>query len=86
MIVPEVRLVVVMLSCVGATVIVYEVELLCTGLPLSATVAVKVNVPADVGLPEIAPACDSVSPVGRPPVAILHLYPGVPPLACRVCE
>ena len=73
MTVPEARLVVVMLSCVEAIVIVNAADLLCAGLPLSVTVVVKLKVPADVGLPEIVPACDNVRPAGRLPVAILHL-------------
>lgn len=64
---PDARLVVVMLNCVEEIVSVYDVDLLCAGLPLSVTVAVKVKVPAAVGVPEIRPEDASVWPVGRLP-------------------
>jgi hypothetical protein len=44
----------------------------------------NVAVPFAVGVPEITPALDSVSPAGRLPDAIDQLYPGVPPLALSV--
>ena len=42
---------------------------------------VKVDVPLVVGVPEIAPAPDSVRPAGSVPDASDHVYPGVPPVA-----
>ena len=65
-----------------------EVETDCvwTGEPLSETCAVKVNVPLDVGVPEIVPvvaAC--VRPLGKLPEVIDQVYDGVPPAACKDC-
>lgn len=46
----------------------------------STTFAVKVLVPAAVGLPEVAPLeLLSVSPGGRAPLAIEYAYGGTPP-------
>jgi hypothetical protein len=45
------------------------VDLVCVGLPESATVAVKLNVPLAVGVPEMIPVVAArLSPVGRLPV------------------
>jgi hypothetical protein len=72
---PEPRLPEVMLS-------VLELELtfndscvlaVCWGDPLSATVTVKVDVPLDVGVPEMTPALESVRPAGRLPDETLHV-------------
>lgn len=54
------------------------------GDALSATATVKVAVPVAVGVPEITPALESVSPAGKLPDARDHVYPGVPPLALSV--
>jgi hypothetical protein len=59
-------------------------DAVCTGDPLSFTATVNVAVPFAVGVPEIAPPLDIVSPAGRLPEAIDHVYPGVPPLALNV--
>jgi hypothetical protein len=49
-------------------VIVRDTDLVSTGLLLSLTVAVKVNVPPAVGFPEITPLlADSANPAGRLP-------------------
>jgi hypothetical protein len=57
------------------------------GLPLSVTVAVKAKVPLAVGVPEITPVpAARVSPAGRLPLVIDHVYAGVPPVARRLCE
>jgi predicted ribosome-associated RNA-binding protein Tma20 len=53
---------------------------------LSATCAVKFDVPAADGVPLITPAELSDSPVGSVPALTVHEYPPVPPLAARVCE
>jgi hypothetical protein len=57
---------------------------LSAGDALSVTATVKLAVPAAVGVPEITPALESVRPAGKLPVAIDHVYPGVPPVALRV--
>ena len=45
-----------------------EIDLVCAGLPASATVAVKLNVPVAVGVPEIIPVVAArLRPVGRLP-------------------
>jgi hypothetical protein len=63
-----------MTSCDAATVIVMPTDLVCTGLLLSLTVAVKLNVPLAVGVPEIIPLLPaSVSPVGKLPEVIDHV-------------
>ena len=56
----------------------------CTGEPESVAVTVKVNVPFAVGVPLIAPAELSVSPVGRVPGGTVHVTLPVPPLEARV--
>jgi hypothetical protein len=54
------------------------------GDALSVTATVKVAVPLAVGVPEITPALESVSPAGKLPDASDHVYPGVPPVALSV--
>jgi hypothetical protein len=52
------------------------------GVPLSLTVAVKLDVPLVVGVPEIIPVVAArVSPAGRLPAVIDQVYAGVPPVA-----
>src|SRR5262249_12498645 len=47
----------------------------------------KFDVPLAVGVPEITPELGaSVNPAGSAPLAIAHVYGGVPPLAARVAE
>ena len=48
---------------------------------LSVAVRVKLKVPPAVGVPESAPAVDSVRPAGRLPEVTAKLYAPVPPLA-----
>jgi hypothetical protein len=85
--VPEANVEVVMASVDAATTIVVAADFVCAGLPLSVTVTVKFDVPLAVGVPEITPVLAArVRPVGRVPAVIDHVYPGVPPLAARVCE
>jgi hypothetical protein len=50
---------------------------------LSVTVAVKLKLPAVVGVPEINPSGESESPAGGEPD---HRYGGVPPEAASDCE
>jgi len=49
----------------------------------SFTCTVKDAVAAVVGVPEIAPAVESVKPTGSVPDASVHVYGEVPPLACN---
>jgi hypothetical protein len=61
----------VIVSDVAAMVIDIAVERVWTGLLLSLTLAVKVNVPLAVGVPEISPLlAASVNPAGRLPELI----------------
>jgi hypothetical protein len=53
----------------------------CVGELSSITFTVKLELPALVGVPEIMPAPDSVSPAGRVPEATDQLYAWVPPAA-----
>jgi hypothetical protein len=58
----------------AATASEREMDLLCAGLPLSATVTVKLEVPVPVGVPEIRPVLLAmVSPAGRLPLVIDHV-------------
>jgi hypothetical protein len=76
-----------MLSCVGAIVIDRGTDFVWAGLLVSVTVAVKAKVPLAVGVPEMTPLPTArVKPVGRLPLVIDHVYAGVPPVACSVCE
>jgi hypothetical protein len=61
----------VIVSSVGATTIVADADTDCAGLLLSLTVAVKVEAPLAVGVPEITPVDDAkVRPAGRLPEEI----------------
>ena len=67
------------------TVIEVATDFVWTGFPLSLTFTVKFDVPTVFGVPEITPVvAASVSPAGRLPDVIDHVYAGVPPLACNV--
>lgn len=70
----------------AATTIERDTDWVCAGLPASVTVAVKLEVPLAVGVPEIKPVGDMVSPAGRLPTLMNQLYGEVPPLACREFE
>jgi hypothetical protein len=62
-------------------------DLDCAGLSASVTVAVKLDVPLVVGVPEITPLLGArLSPAGRLPEVIDHLYGAAPPLALRAVE
>ena len=52
----------------------------------SVTCTVNDDVPAAVGVPEIAPALESVKPALSVPVVIVHLYGVVPPVALSDAE
>ncbi len=58
----------------GATVIEVAIELVCLGLPESTTVAVKLNVPLVVGVPEIKPVNATIErPGGNCPDVMDHV-------------
>jgi len=67
----------------GAAIVILSDLVLFPALLDACTV--KVNVPAAVGVPEITPALDSVSPVGKLPLVRVQVI-GVVPLADRVWE
>jgi hypothetical protein len=48
-------------------------DAVCAGEELSVTATVKLEVPLAVGVPEITPALDRLSPVGRLPEATDHV-------------
>ena len=57
-----------------ATTIELVADAVWTGVPLSATVAVKLNVPFAVGVPDMIPvAVAKVSPAGRAPAVTDHV-------------
>jgi hypothetical protein len=57
-------------------------DLVCAGFPASVTVAVKLDVPLAVGVPEIRPVLeDRLSPAGRLPDVTDQVYGVVPPVA-----
>jgi hypothetical protein len=64
---------VAMVSGVDATEIVTGADVVCIGLLLSLTAAVKVATPLVVGVPEMAPVDARLSPAGRLPEATDHL-------------
>ena len=71
---PDGRVGAVIASAVGETTTDPGVDADCTGLLLSVTVAVKVEVPLVVGVPEITPVEEaSVSPAGSLPDVIDHV-------------
>ena len=78
--------------CTGATaaaiVRVNDLVAVCAvGAVESVTLAVKLNDPAVVGVPEIVPlAAASVRPAGNAPELMLQLYGVVPPLASIIVE
>jgi hypothetical protein len=66
----------------AAMVIEVEADLVWAGLLLSFTVAVKLEVPVAVGVPEMVPVVAArLSPAGRLPELIDHVYEGFPPAA-----
>lgn len=56
------------------------------GEPESVTLTVNVEDPLVVGVPEITPAVESVSPAGKVPEETDQLYGLVPLVACKVVE
>ena len=85
--VPEAKELVVMLTGgggAGATVILSALLTLCAGEEESVTRTVREKLPLCVGVPEIAPAAESVNPGGSVPEARLHIYGVVPPAAAKL--
>jgi hypothetical protein len=83
---PLARLDVVMLSA-GAKMERLSVALVDTGEAAeSVTFTVKVEVPAAVGVPAIAPVEDNVRPAGNVPLVSVHDNGAVPPVvvSCAV--
>jgi hypothetical protein len=69
--VPEGKDEVVIVSELPVTTSVIAADFVCTGFPLSLTVAVKLDVPLVAGIPEIIPVLGArVNPVGRLPDVI----------------
>jgi hypothetical protein len=62
-----------MASCDEETVIDSDVLAVCAGELESATETVKLELPFAVGVPEITPLLDIVSPAGRLPEASDHV-------------
>ena len=75
---------VVIINGAGAMVICRGAVAVCAAA--SVTLAVKLNVPAVVGVPEIWPAEESVSPPGSAPALTVQVKGVVPPLAASVVE
>lgn len=73
-----------MANCEEETVIDSDSDAVCVGELESVTDTVKLAFPLAVGVPEITPLLDIVSPAGRLPEARDHVYPGVPPFAVSV--
>jgi hypothetical protein len=64
---------------------VSENTVLATWLATSATCAVKIDVPAAVGVPLMTPVeAFRLRPAGKPPLVIDQVFGAVPPLAARV--
>ena len=70
--VPEGNVEVVRVNGFDATTSVIAIDFVCAGLLLSVTLAVKLNVPLDVGVPEITPLVRLI-PDGRLPEVIDHV-------------
>ena len=68
----------------AVTAMVMPSDAFLEGDSLSLTVAVKFELPLAVGAPEMIPADERVSPVGRLPDVTDQLYVATPPVACRV--
>jgi hypothetical protein len=73
---------VLIVSTDGATTMEVGADAVCTGLPESFTLTVKLNVPLDVGIPEITPVDSAIDrPLGNWPDETDHVYGPVPPVA-----
>jgi hypothetical protein len=77
----------VIVRVAGAITIDRETDFVWAGLSASVTVAVRLAVPAAVGVPEMIPVdAAKLSPAGRLPALIDHVYGVVPPFACSTVE
>ena len=79
--VPPVKLIVVTVK--GMTITILN-GLVAVSPLASLTSAVKLEVPAAVGIPEITPAPVRLNPGGKLPAVSDHVYAGVPPVAASV--
>jgi hypothetical protein len=52
----------------------------------SVTIAVKLNVPAIVGVPEMAPELAMLNPDGNAPLMVLQVKGGLSPVAVSAAE
>ena len=73
----------VIVSAAGAITMLSACEALAP--ELSVTCAVKLDVPADEGVPVMLPVALRDMPPGNAPALTAQLYTPVPPLAARVC-
>jgi hypothetical protein len=73
-------------ALVAATIILSALVVAAAGLAESVTRTVKLKVPAAVGVPLITPVLARLRPLGNEPLAIDHVYAGVPPLAVSVAK
>ena len=69
----------------AGALILRDSEAVADAEALSVTLTVKVDEPAAVGAPEIAPP-ERLSPAGSDPLANDHVYGGLPPVAFSACE
>ncbi len=70
---PEARVEELIISAAGTMTIEVVTDCFCTELLLSVTVAVKLNVPAALGVPVIVPDDARLRPVGSAPPVIDQL-------------
>jgi hypothetical protein len=84
--VPDGSVEVVIVGGVGAASMMICSGFVSERLFASVTFAVKLDVPAVVGVPVITPALDSVNPAGKVPTLTDHVSGAVPPLAASVVE
>jgi hypothetical protein len=76
----------VIVTTFAAVTIIWNVPVaVAAGLALSLTLTLKVYAPAVIGIPVNAPPLDRLIPAGKvEPLAKLHAYGWVPPLAVNV--
>jgi hypothetical protein len=70
----------------GGALIVSESAAVLDPDELSVTFTVMLDDPAAVGVPDIVPPVDKLSPAGQVPLASDQEYGGDPPDALSVCE
>lgn len=52
----------------------------------SVTLKVTLGAPAAVGVPEMTPVLERVSPAGSDPESTVQVFAPLPPVASKVCE